>query len=262
MDVATGRTAAERVRTVLDRAEDGIVEFGLLRRRLRALDVRADGTLLARIDTVGDRTDVPGSGSAPAGPGASAVIEVHDRVCLGVCPPPVVAPSFALDGRVRTVRRCGPGCEVVRGVVRVRAMVGLARPEAAGSAMVALRIRPWEMVLTDARGAWSVPPGALAGAVTDPLAAVEQDWLRRLNGSGSAAGPGAALARHLASRAERLDPDVRPRVVGIDRFGLDVAVEPLESIFRSDLRVDFPSPVDTAEDLGKALVQLGSTAMS
>ena len=64
MDVATGRTAAERVRTVLDRAEDGIVEFGLLRRRLRALDVRADGTLLARIDTVGDRTDVPGSGSA------------------------------------------------------------------------------------------------------------------------------------------------------------------------------------------------------
>ena len=141
-------------------------------------------------------------------------------------------------------------------------MVGLARPEAVGSALVALRITPWELVSTDSCGAATVTPGALSSAGSDPLAVVEQQWLRRLNGTGSADGPGATLARRVAARAGRLDPDVRPLVVGIDRFGLDVAVESIESVFRSDLRVDFPAPVHTEEELENTLDQLDSAAMS
>jgi|GEM_PF-6268398 len=251
MDVVTGGIAAQRVRTVLDRAWTGHAEFGRLRRPLCSVTVRTDGTLLAVVDTEG----MAGTDSTvPAVLTGNAVtLEVPDTVCLGTCADPADAPSFALDGRSEPGRRCTPACTLERALVRVRGVVQRARACHGGEGLTVLVVTPVEALLTGQSGVDVVPRAALLAAAPDPVAAVEEEWLRRLNGATSADGPGATLARRVAVRSGRADPDVRPLVVGVDRRGVTVAVRPLPTLFREDVRAAFPRPLDDAEELPAAL---------
>lgn len=267
---AVGRPVAERIRTVLARGASGTVEVGLLRRPLRSARVRDDGVVVLVVD-VGGMSREAGDADRVAAAGATATVEIVDRVCTGRCRHATPRPSFALDGRAAS---CGAGrgggydddeCAVARGVVTLSGIVtsssaarrrrlvaaegGGTGPGADGGSLRLSELQPLEITYLAADGVRVVPRTALAAATVDPVGVDEEAWLRRLSGD-----PG--LASRLALRAGRQIAGTDPRVVGIDRHGIDLRVGSGGSGFGELVRIPFPQVCASMSDVERGIATL------
>lgn len=266
LDRAVDRPIADRVRTVLARGAAGTVEAGMLRRPLRSARVRDDGVVVLVVDVSGMSRDARGAAGV-AGPGGSATVEIVDTVCTGRCRGRSVRPSFAIDGRpAADADPCDEGCAVTRGVVRISGIVtavsparrrrlvaadgGTAGPDRDPGSLRLTELRPLEISYLCDEGVYVVPRGELAAAAVDPIGVDEQAWLRRL------AADGGALAARVALREGRQVAGTDPWVVGVDRYGLDLAIGAPDALFRERVRVPFPRACEGAEDLERELAAL------
>ncbi|MDV7999623.1 DUF2470 domain-containing protein [Rhodococcus sp. IEGM 1408] len=266
VDETTERPFAERVRTVLARGAVGTVEAGLLTRPLRSARVRDDGVIVLVVD-VGGMSRGAGESAGMASTGASASVEIVDRVCTGRCREGSGGPSFAIDGRPSARETpCDDDCAVARGIVTLSGIVTassvssvsrrrLVAPDGGGSgqgAEASLRLSellPLQVSYLGADGAHLIPRGDLAAAGVDPIGIDEQTWLRRL-------GADSTLAARLALRAGRQIAGTDPRIVGIDRFGLDLSIGSPSTGFRDVVRVPFLQVCRDAEDVQRQLASL------
>lgn len=271
---ATGRTIADRVRTVLARGAAGTVEAGLLTRPLRSARVRDDGVVVLVVDVGGmsrDAGELGGIASAGiASAGGSASVEIVDTVCTGRCRAAGGGPSFAVDGgpagRGRLIRGgstpCDDDCAVARGVVTISGIVtasSAARrrrlvaaegggPDGSGEtgSLRLSELQPLEVSYLCAEGAYVVRRGDLAAATVDPIGVGEQAWLRRL-------GAESGLAARLALRAGRQIAGTDPWIVGIDRVGLDLSVGSSSAGFRDLVRIPFSQVCRDSDDIHREL---------
>lgn len=253
------RPIAERVRTVLARGAAGTVEAGMLRRPLRSARVRDDGVVVLVVD-VGGMSREAGDADRVAAAGATATVEIVDTVCTGRCRGVAPRPSFALDGRAWSCRagqgRGGQGgagqssagqsgagqggggydddeCAVARGVVTLSGIVtassaarrrrlvaadgGGTGPDSGGGSLRLSELQPLEITYLATDGVHVVPRADLVAAAVDPIGVDEQVWLRRLASD-------TGLAARLALRAGRQIAGTNPRIVAIDRYGLDLMI--------------------------------------
>lgn len=274
MDDVNERPVAERVRTVLARGAAGTVEAGLLRRPLRSARVRDDGVVVLVVDVGGMSRDA-GDADRIAAAGATATVEIVDAVCTGRCRESAPRPSFALDGRPAS---CGAGrgggrgvggdddeCTVARGVVIISGIVtassaarrrrlvtadgGGTGPNSEGGSLRLSDLQPLEITYLAADGVHVVPRAALAAASVDPIGVDEQVWLRRL-----AADTG--LASRLALRAGHQIAGTAPRLVAIDRYGVDLSLRSTGGGFGEVVRLPFPQVCDDSEQVLGALAAL------
>lgn len=272
VDEMMQRPIAERVRTVLARGAVGTVEAGLLTRPLRSARVRDDGVIVLVVD-VGGMAREAGETAGMASTGASASVEIVDRVCTGRCCEGSGGPSFAIDGRPSgRSTPCDDDCAVVRGFVTITGIVTassvlsvspvspvsrrrLVAPDGGGSGQggeESLRLSellPLQVSYLGADGAVVIPRGDLAAAGVDPIGIDEQAWLRRLGASPS-------LAARLALRAGRQIAGTSPRIVGIDKCGLDLSVGSPSTGFRDVVRVPFLQVCRDSEDVREQLATL------
>lgn len=281
VDEMMQRPIAERVRTVLARGAVGTVEAGLLTRPLRSARVRDDGVIVLVVD-VGGMAREAGETAGMASTGASASVEIVDRVCTGRCCEGSGGPSFAIDGRPSgRSTPCDDACAVVRGFVTITGIVTassvspvspvssvpsvspvspvsrrrLVAPDGGGSGQggeESLRLSellPLQVSYLGADGAVVIPRGDLAAAGVDPIGIDEQAWLRRLGASPS-------LAARLALRAGRQIAGTSPRIVGIDKCGLDLSVGSPSTGFRDVVRVPFLQVCRDSEDVREQLATL------
>lgn len=294
MDPVVERSAAERVRTVLARGATGSMEAGLLRRPLRSARVRDGGTVALLVDVGGMSREV-GDAARVAAVGATATVEIVDTVCTGRCRSSAPRPSFALDGRPSPrTGPSGPcdddddnTCAVSRGIitltgivtassaVRRRRLVGVdadARDSAAdhagadgrdpvvtdsawsgpggeGSALRSGELQPLEITYVSTDGVSMISRVELATAAVDPIGVDEQAWLRRL-----AANPG--LAARLALRSGRQIAGTDPWIVGLDRFGVDLAIDSVGGGVREVVRLPFSQVCRDSDDVQRELAAL------
>lgn len=273
MDVheAMERPIAERVRTVLARGAAGTIEAGILRRPLRSARVRDDGVIVLVVD-VGGMSREAGDVDRVAAAGATATVEIVDTVCTGRCRGSAPRPSFALDGRPAS---CGAGrrgsggggraaggddddCAVARGVVTLSGIVtassparrrrlvtadgGGTGPNSEGGSLRLSELQPLEITYLTADGVHVVPRASLAAAAVDPIGVDEQVWLHRL-----AADTG--LASGLALRAGRQIAGTDPRIVAIDRYGVDLHIGSTGGGFRDLVRLPFAQVCADSDDV-------------
>lgn len=273
MDVheAMERPIAERVRTVLARSAAGTIEAGMLRRPLRSARVRGDGVIVLVVD-VGGMSREAGDVDRVAAAGATATVEIVDTVCTGRCRGSAPRPSFALDGRPAS---CGAGrggaggggraaggdddgCAVARGVVTLSGIVtassparrrrlvtadgGGTGPNSEGGSLRLSELQPLEITYLTADGVHVVPRASLAAAAVDPIGVDEQVWLHRL-----AADTG--LASRLALRAGRQIAGTDPRIVAIDRYGVDLRIGSTGGGFRDLVRLPFAQVCADSDDV-------------
>ena len=273
MDVheAMERPIAERVRTVLARGAAGTIEAGMLRRPLRSARVRGDGVIVLVVD-VGGMSREAGDVDRVAAAGATATVEIVDTVCTGRCRGSAPRPSFALDGRPAS---CGAGrggaggggraaggdddgCAVARGVVTLSGIVtassparrrrlvtadgGGTGPNAEGGSLRLSELQPLEITYLTADGVHVVPRASLAAAAVDPIGVDEQVWLHRL-----AADTG--LASRLALRAGRQTAGTDPRIVAIDRYGVDLHIGSTGGGYRDLVRLPFAQVCADSDDV-------------
>jgi len=265
------RPIAERVRTVLARGAAGTIEAGILRRPLRSARVRDDGVIVLVVD-VGGMSREAGDVDRVAAAGATATVEIVDTVCTGRCRGSAPRPSFALDGRPAS---CGAGrggaggggravggddddCAVARGVVTLSGTVtapsparrrrlvtadgGGTGPNSEGGSLRLSELQPLEIAYLTADGVHVVPRASLAAAVVDPIGVDEQVWLHRL-----AADTG--LASRLALRAGRQIAGTDPRIVAIDRYGVDLLIGSTGGGFRDLVRLPFAQVCADSDDV-------------
>lgn len=273
MDVheAMERPIAERVRTVLARGAAGTIEAGILRRPLRSARVRDDGVIVLVVD-VGGMSREAGDVDRVAAAGATATVEIVDTVCTGRCRGSVPRPSFALDGRPAS---CGAGrrgsggggraaggddddCAVARGVVTLSGIVTASSParrrrlvtadgggtsaNSEGGSLRLSELQPLEITYLTADGVHVVPRASLAAAAVDPIGVDEQVWLHRL-----AADTG--LASRLALRAGRQIAGTDPRIVAIDRYGVDLHIGSTGGGYRDLVRLPFAQVCADSDDV-------------
>lgn len=265
MDSVVERPVAERVRTVLARGAAGSMEAGLLRRPLRSARVRDDGTVVLVVD-VGGMSREAGDAARVAAVGATTTVEIVDTVCTGRCRGSAPRPSFALDGRTSPrTGRCDDECAVARGIVTLSGIVtassGSRRrrlvaadgagmtPDGEASSLRLSEVQPLEITYVSADGVYMIPRGELAGAAVDPIGVDEQAWLRRI-----ASDPG--LAARLALRAGRQIAGTDPWVVGLDRFGVDLAIDAVGEGFRDVVRLPFSQVCRDSDDVARELAAL------
>lgn len=273
MNDQSERPIAERVRTVLARGASGTAGSGLLRRPLRSARVRDDGVIVLVVDVGGmsrDSVDGP-AGTTVAATGAAASIEIVDTVCTGRCQQVGPRPSFAIDGRDSRDSRnsaaqslCGDGCAVARGVVSISGVVTASSParrrrlvaadggslsSGGGGSLRLSELQPLEVTYLASDGVHLVPGADLAAASVDPIGVDEQAWLRRF-----AADPG--LAARLALRAGHQIAGTDPRVIGVDRRGLELSVGSITGSFRDVVRLQFVQVCRTAEDVQAQVAML------
>ncbi|MCY1658293.1 hypothetical protein OVA21_13970 [Dietzia sp. SL131] len=265
------RPIAERVRTVLARGAAGTIEAGVLRRPLRSARVRDDGVVVLVVD-VGGMSREAGDVDRVAAAGATATVEIVDTVCTGRCRGSAPRPSFALDGRPAS---CGAGrggvggggraaggddddCAVARGVVTLSGIVtassparprrlvtadgGGTGPNSEGGSLRLSELQPLEITYLTADGVHVVPRASLAAAAVDPIGVDEQVWLHRL-----AADTG--LASRLALRAGRQIAGTNPRIVSIDRYGVDLLIGSTGGGFRDLVRLSFAQVCADSDDV-------------
>jgi hypothetical protein len=268
---AMERPIAERVRTVLARGAAGAIEAGMLRRPLRSARVRDDGVIVLVVD-VGGMSREAGDVDRVAAAGATATVEIVDTVCTGRCRGSEPRPSFALDGRPAS---CGAGrggaggggraaggddddCAVARGVVTLSGIVtassparrrrlvtadgGGTGPNSEGGSLRLSELQPLEITYLTADGVHVVPRASLAAAAVDPIGVDEQVWLHRL-----AADTG--LASRLALRAGRQIAGTDPRIVAIDRYGVDLRIGSTGGGFRDLVRLPFAQVCADSDDV-------------
>lgn len=265
MDSVVERPVAERVRTVLARGAAGSMEAGLLRRPLRSARVRDDGTVVLVVD-VGGMSREAGDAARVAAVGATATVEIVDTLCTGRCRASAPRPSFALDGR-QTSRpgRCDDECAVARGIVTLSGIVTASSdarrrrlvsadgagmgPDEQGSSLRLSELQPLEITYVSADGVYMIPRGDLAAAAVDPIGVDEQAWLRRL-----ASDPG--LAARMALRAGRQIAGTDPWIVGLDRFGVDLAIDAVGEGFREVVRLPFSQVCRDSDDVSRELAAL------
>lgn len=271
---ATGRPVAERVRTVLARGATGTVEAGLLRRPLRSARVRDDGVVVLVVD-VGGMSREAGDADRIAAAGATATVEIVDTVCTGRCRSVAARPSFALDGRAAwcDARRGGgeggggydDECAVARGVVTLSGIVtassparrrrlvaadgGGTGPNPEGGSLRLSELQPLEITYLTAEGVHVVPRADLAAARVDPVGVDEQVWLRRLASD-------TGLAARLALRAGYQIAGTDPRIVGVDRHGIDLMISLTGSGFGERVRLPFAQVCHQSEDVLPAVAAL------
>ena len=273
MDEMVPRPVAERVRTVLARGASGSVESGTLTRPLRSARVRDDGVVVLVVDVTDDSRQAGGVGQPPPA-GATPTVEILDTVCTSRCRDSAPRPSFALDGRLARPASRGSGCDdecaFARGIVTI---VGIVKASSAarrrrlvaadGSATdarsgggtrrsSALRmgeLQPLEITYTAADGVHVVPPEELAAARVDPIGVDEPAWLRRF-----AADTG--FAARLALRSGLQITGAHPRVVGLDRSGIELAVNPPGAGFPEVVRLPFSRVCRDADDVQRELAGL------
>ncbi|MVZ90219.1 hypothetical protein GQF49_06965 [Microbacter sp. ANSKLAB05] len=271
MHEAMERPIAERVRTVLARGAAGTIEAGILRRPLRSARVRDDGVIVLVVD-VGGMSREAGDVDRVAAAGATATVEIVDTVCTGRCRGSAPRPSFALDGRPAS---CGAGrrgsggggraaggddddCAVARGVVTLSGIVtassparrrrlvtadgGGTGPNSEGGSLRLSELQPLEITYLTADGVHVVPRASLAAAAVDPIGVDEQVWLHRL-----AADTG--LASGLALRAGRQIAGTDPRIVAIDRYGVDLHIGSTGGGFRDLVRLPFAQVCADSDDV-------------
>ncbi|OAV76728.1 hypothetical protein AYO52_06910 [Dietzia sp. 111N12-1] len=271
MREAMERPIAERVRTVLARGAAGAIEAGMLRRPLRSARVRDDGVIVLVVD-VGGMSREAGDVDRVAAAGATATVEIVDTVCTGRCRGCAPRPSFALDGRPAS---CGAGrggaggggraaggddddCAVARGVVTLSGIVtassparrrrlvtadgGGTGPNSEGGSLRLSELQPLEITYLTADGVHVVPRASLAAAAVDPIGVDEQVWLHRL-----AADTG--LASRLALRAGRQIAGTDPRIVAIDRYGVDLRIGSTGGGFRDLVRLPFAQVCADSDDV-------------
>ncbi|WP_341255164.1 hypothetical protein [uncultured Dietzia sp.] len=280
MDVheAMERPIAERVRTVLARGAAGTIEAGMLRRPLRSARVRGDGVIVLVVD-VGGMSREAGDVDRVAAAGATATVEIVDTVCTGRCRGSAPRPSFALDGRSvscgagrggaggggRAAGGDDDGCAVARGVVTLSGIVtassparrrrlvtadgGGTGPNAEGGSLRLSELQPLEITYLTADGVHMVPRADLAAAAVDPIGVDEQVWLRRL-----AADTG--LAARLALRAGRQIAGTDPRIVAIDRYGVDLVIGSTGGGFGELVRLPFAQVCADSDDVLAQLAAL------
>lgn len=270
MNDQSERPIAERVRTVLARGASGTAGSGLLRRPLRSARVRDDGVIVLVVDVGGmsrDSVDAP-SGTAVAATGAAASIEIVDTVCTGRGQQAGPGPSFAIDGHdsrnSAAQSLCDDGCAVARGVVSISGVVTASSParrrrlvaadggslsSGVGGSLRLSELQPLEVTYLASDGVHLVPRADLAAASVDPIGVDEQAWLRRF-----AADP--ALAARLALRAGHQIAGTDPRVIGVDRRGLELSVGSITSAFRDVVRLPFAQVCRTAEDVQAQVAML------
>lgn len=87
-----------------------------------------------------------------------------------------------------------------------------------------------------------MPRAALAAAAVDPIGVDEQVWLHRL-----AADTG--LASRLALRAGRQIAGTDPRIVAIDRYGVDLLIGSTGGGFRDLVRLPFAQVCADSDDV-------------
>lgn len=115
-----------------------------------------------------------------------------------------------------------------------------------GHTTTLLRLRMASTVITDHSGAEAISIDELAAAEPDPFSRMETCWLRHLESD---------HADMLAMIIRKLPRSTRAgniRPLGLDRFGLRLRIEHLDGEDR-DVRIAFPAPVDTPEQLNQAL---------
>ena len=265
VDSVVERPVAERVRTVLARGAAGSMETGMLRRPLRSARVRDDGTVVLVVDVSGMSREA-GDAARVASVGAAAAIEIVDSVCTGRCRGSAPRPSFALDGRrPGGAGQCDDECVVARGIVTLSGIVTAsseARPrrlvaadgvgagrEGEGPSLRLSELQPLEITYVSADGVHMIPRAELAAAGVDPIGVDEQAWLRRL-----ASDPG--LASRLALRAGLQIAGTDPWVVGLDRCGVDLAIDFVGGGFRETVRLPFSQACRDSEDVTRELAAL------
>lgn len=124
-----------------------------------------------------------------------------------------------------------------------------------GHTMTLLHLAIVSTVVADHSGAEAVASDALAAARPDPFCQVETCWLRHLDSDHS---------EMLEMITRKLPPSVRAGTIkplGLDRFGLRLRVEhgcfetsdATGNIEDKDIRIAFPAPVSTPEQLNQAL---------
>lgn len=265
MDPVVERPVAERVRTVLARGAAGSMEAGLLRRPLRSARVRDDGVVVLVVDVGGMSRDA-GDAARVAAVGATATVEIVDTICTGRCRASAPRPSFALDGRQSPrAGKCDDECAVARGIVTLSGIVTASSEarrrrlvsvdgagtgsDGEGSSLRLSELQPLEITYVSTDGVHLIPRGELAAAAVDPIGVDEQTWLRRL-----ASDPG--LAARMALRAGRQIAGTDPWIVGLDRMGVDLAIDPVGEGFREVVRLPFSQVCRDSDDVSRELAAL------
>ena len=272
VDDLTERSVAERVRTVLARGAAGTVEAGVLRRPLRSARVRDDGVVVLVVDVAGVSRDVRNADRV-VGTGAAATVEIVDTVCTGRCRASSGSrPSFALDGRAASGGsgrdgECDDECAVARGVVTLSGIVtassaarrrrlvtadgGGAGSTGEGGTLQLSDLQPLEITYLTSDGVHVVARADLAAAAVDPIGVDEQVWLRRLASD-------AGLAARLALRAGRQIAGTQPRIVAIDRRGIDLMIGSPAGGFGERVRLPFAQVCSNSDEVLAELATLSS----
>lgn len=115
-------------------------------------------------------------------------------------------------------------------------------PNAEGGSLRLSELQPLEITYLTADGVHVVPRAALAAAAVDPIGVDEQVWLHRL-----AADTG--LASRLALRAGRQIAGTDPRIVAIDRYGVDLLIGSTGGGFRDLVRLPFAQVCADSDDV-------------
>ncbi|MBB3037994.1 DUF2470 domain-containing protein [Hoyosella altamirensis] len=118
-----------------------------------------------------------------------------------------------------------------------------------GHGLTLLRLEVTSTVVADHTGAEAVPIDALAAAEPDPFCHVETCWLRHLDSDHT--DMLAMITRKLP--ASTRSGTIRP--LGLDRYGLRLRVEHSDASDNADqdIRIAFPAPVSTPDQLSQAL---------
>ena len=115
-------------------------------------------------------------------------------------------------------------------------------PNSEGGSLRLSELQPLEITYLTADGVHVVPRASLAAAAVDPIGVDEQVWLHRL-----AADTG--LASRLALRAGRQIAGTNPRIVAIDRYGVDLLIGSTGGGFRDLVRLSFAQVCADSDDV-------------
>lgn len=236
MTRSSGPTPAERVRTVLARGGTAqVAADGVPNAPCRVRGLIPDGAI----------TLTAGSGSSLATlrPGATAVLELLDR-SPGVCES--VRGLVWIRGRIRPVAAAAMG-PLLDDIAATNPDPGLL-DVGHGDLLVLLTIE--SVVFADAAGAEDVAVDAVRKASPDPFSTTESAWVTHLHRHHP------ELVERLRLRLPRRMRRGRLRLLGLDRYGLQVRVEGPEGGW--DSRIPFFRTADDESALCRALMAVMS----